>query len=208
MAEPNESEVWTTYYNTLAGRSARPLLLDVIAQFQKEGKTGCAVDLGCGDGTETLALLAAGWRVVAIDKQAEAITRLKAKVSTSHGERLETRVTDFGSAVLPSADLIYAGFSLPFCLPAHFGKLWNSIETSLGDTGRFAGQLFGERDSWATDSDMTFHTLEQARGLLKHFDIENFTEVDKDGQAVSGPKHWHVYNVIAKKKTGTIKVTE
>jgi tellurite methyltransferase len=196
MAQSNESDTWTKYYNAVTGRSVRPLLLNVLTRFQQPGY---ALDLGCGDGTETLALLEAGWHVLAIDKHPEAIARLKEKVPARAASRLETRVIAFENISLPTADLIYAGFSLPFCKPAHFAKLWNSIETSLGNTGRFAGQLFGERDSWAADPNMTFHTLEQVRGLFENFDIEVFKQVDEDGQAVSGPKHWHFYNIIAKK---------
>jgi tellurite methyltransferase len=199
MAQQDKSDVWTNYYKALTGRSPRPLLLNAVARFQKEGRTGYAVDLGCGDGTETLALLEAGWSVLAIDKEAEAIARVRAKVPSHHQEQLETRVVDFETVILPSADLVYAGFSLPFCSPTHFARLWKKIETSLCKGGRFAGQLFGGRDTWATDPDMTFHKIDQARNLFRAFDIEVFTEFDEDGHAVSGPKHWHVYHIIARK---------
>jgi hypothetical protein len=36
--------------------------------------------------------------------------------------------------------------------------------------------------------------------MLKTFKIESFHEMDEDGNAVNGPKHWHVFTVIAKKK--------
>jgi hypothetical protein len=65
--------------------------------------------------------------------------------------------------------------------------------------GRFAGQFFGIHDSWAVNSDMTFHTEEQVRTMLEDFEIESFHEMDEDGAAVSGPKHWHVFTVIARK---------
>jgi tellurite methyltransferase len=59
----NQNEVWTNYYKAVTGRAPRPLLLEVVARFQKKGKDSSlqAIDLGCGDGTETLALLGAGW---------------------------------------------------------------------------------------------------------------------------------------------------
>jgi tellurite methyltransferase len=202
MANQDQSDLWANYYKALTGRSPRPLLLDVVARFQKEAKDSGlqAIDLGCGDGTETLALLGAGWNVLAIDKEVEAIARVRAKAPSRYHEQLETRVADFETVALPSADLVYAGFSLPFCSPAHFAALWNKIETSLYSGGRFAGQLFGDRDSWASDPKMTFHTLEQARNLFRNFDTEAFTEVENDRPTALGEsKHWHVYHVIAKK---------
>jgi hypothetical protein len=46
---------------------------------------------------------------------------------------------------------------------------------------------------------MTFHRLETVKTLLHGFVLEHFQEVDEAGQALSGPKHWHVFNVIARK---------
>lgn len=61
-------------------------------------------------------------------------------------------------------------------------------------------QFFGVRDSWAAQLDMTFHTEHQVRGMLENFEIEQLHEMDEDGKAVSGPKHWHVFTVIARKR--------
>jgi predicted RNA methylase len=62
------------------------------------------VDLGCGDGRETLALLASGWTVVAIDGAPEAIVRLRASVPPDEAERLTTFVGRFHEVALPDAD--------------------------------------------------------------------------------------------------------
>lgn len=198
----NQDEVWTNYYKAITGRAPRPLLLDVMARFQKEEKNSSlqAIDLGCGDGTETLALLEAGWKVLAIDKEAEAIARVRNKISTHHHAQLEFRVAAFETVTLPIADLVYAGFSIPFCSPAHFAELWNKIDGSLRNGGRFAGQLFGDRDSWADNTQMTFHTPLQARDLFRAFNLETFTEVENDRPTALGEsKHWHVYHIIAKR---------
>ena len=42
-----------------------------------------------------------------------------------------------------------------------------SIEQALPPGGRFAGQLFGERDEWADDTAMTFFTATQALRILR-----------------------------------------
>jgi hypothetical protein len=46
---------------------------------------------------------------------------------------------------------------------------------------------------------MTFHTEEQVRALPDKSEIESFHEQDEDGTATSGPKHWHLFTVIARK---------
>ena len=49
---------------------------------------------------------------------------------------------------------------------------------------------------------MIFFTKEQVQQLFKDsFDIIHFNEIEKDGKTGLGKmKHWHIYNVIAKKK--------
>ena len=59
------------------------------------------------------------------------------------------------------------------------------------------------RDSWVNIKEqMVFLSKEQVLELFKNsFDIIEFNEVEKDGKTGLGKmKHWHIYNVIAKKK--------
>lgn len=189
---------WSAYYDLLRGRSPRQLLAQVTARFAAGGSLH-AIDLGFGDGTETLALLSAGWHVYAIDNEPVASQRLWERVPEEHKERLKTAVMAFEDLVLPEADLVHASFSLPFCRPEQFVGMWDKIIRAVAPNGRFAGQFFGVNDSWAHLTDMTFHTEKQVRALLTDFDIESFHEQDEDGQASAGDKHWHIFTVIARK---------
>lgn len=196
MSDENFS--WDDYYNKIQGREPRQLLLDVLAKYPT-GNSLHAIDLGCGDGTETTVLLSRGWHVLAVDGAEAGIKRLLDKVPQEGQVRLRTQVAKFEEVALPSADLIHASYSLPFCHPSQFPALWEKIKNALNPNGRFAGQFFGVRDSWANEPDMTFHTEEQVREMLGEFETEYFHEQDEDGEAASGPKHWHVFTVIAKK---------
>ena len=89
----------------------------------------------------------------------------------------------FTEADLPRAHLIHAGFSLPFCPPQEFPALWARIRQALAPGGVFAGQLFGTRDTWADDPDMTFCTRHQAEVLLDGLDIFRLEETERDGHA-------------------------
>jgi hypothetical protein len=103
---------------------------------------------------------------------------------------------------LPACDLIYAGYSLPFTPPAHFPTLWRQIVAALKPGGRLAGQLFGNRDSWAVDPTMTFQTRAEALALLAPFEVEVLREREEDGNSFRGPKHWHVFDFIARRRAG------
>jgi trans-aconitate methyltransferase len=204
--QPNESEHekreetfnWDDYYKKIQGRAPRQLLLDALAKFPADA-TFHAIDLGCGDGTETAFLLSHRWNVLAVDGEPAAIKRLLDKVPSEVQVHLQTQVAKFEEVVLPQADLIHASYSIPFCHPDHFPALWGKIINALKPGGRFAGQFFGVHDSWADNKEMTFHTEAQVRDMLAGLETEYFHEEDADGQAASGPKHWHVFTVITRK---------
>jgi tellurite methyltransferase len=187
------SSQWGRYY-AAAAETPRDTLVAAAHAF---AEPGFAVDLGCGAGRDTLELLRRGWRVLAIDAQPEAIDRLLARAG---GDRLETQVVRFEDAQWPVADLVNSSFALPFCPPEAFPAIWVRIVASLQPGGRFSGQLFGERDSWASAGDMTFHTRAAAEELFHDFELERFDEVDEDGATALGEaKHWHLFHVVARR---------
>jgi tellurite methyltransferase len=184
---------WSRYYDA-TGEDPRETLLAALDRFTEPG---VAIDLGCGTGRDTVELLRRGWQVVAIDSEEVAIRRLRER--TGDDERLQTQVARYEAAVLPPCELVNASWSLPFCPPEVFGAVWDRIVSSLDAGGRFCGQLCGDRDEWATEDDMTFHTRSEAEELLRDFELERFDEDEEDSQTALGtPKHWHVFNVVAR----------
>lgn len=198
MSEQRET-TWADFYRATAGRPVRELFLRAIKLAGEQGDGRQAIDIGCGDGTETLALLAAGWDVRAIDSSSEGIEILRSRVSAEHRLRLETRVSAIDEAALPAADFIYAGLSLFFCSPAAFEIAWKNLRAALKPGGVIACHLLGPRDSWAGGNGITSHTIEQARALFDGLTLIGLDEIENDRPAVSGPKHWHLFEVIARR---------
>jgi len=186
------------YYKKMDGRRPRQLLLDALEKFPA-GESFHAIDLGCGDGTETATLLSRGWNVLAIDAEQAGIRRLLEKVPIESRSRLQARVAVFEEVILPPTDLVHASDSLPFCHPSHFPALWEKIKNAIRPGGRIAVNFFGVHDSWAHETDKTFHTEEQVRAMVADFEIEYFHEQDEDGEATIGLKHWHRFMVIGVK---------
>ncbi|HBB35206.1 MAG TPA: class I SAM-dependent methyltransferase, partial [Cyanobacteria bacterium UBA9273] len=94
---------WVAYYNAVEGRPPRDTLLAALERFEAEGSEAIsrlAVDLGCGDGRDTVELLKRGWRVLGIDGSPEAIARLLSRPEVM-GKPLETQVNRFETVVLP-----------------------------------------------------------------------------------------------------------
>ena len=108
----------------------------------------------------------------------------------------------FEKIELKKNNLVIANFSLPFCNKNNFKELWNKINDSILKDGYFVGNFFGNNDEWKSiKEEMTFLTREQVIELFKDFEIIEFKEVEKDGTTGLGKmKHWHIFNVIAKKK--------
>ncbi|KAM3095644.1 class I SAM-dependent methyltransferase [Phormidesmis sp. 146-12] len=194
---------WATYYQAVEGRPPRETLLKALASFAAGpfDYPRLAVDLGCGDGRDTVELLHRGWRVLAIDGEQKAFDRLLTRPDLNRG-LLQTQLMRFETLTLPrSVDLINASFCLPFCPPASFPDLWQTIVTSLNPGGRFCGQLFGDRDSWTIYPNRTHHTRQQVEVLLQSLEVEWLDEEEHPGvTAIGEEKHWHIFHIVACKK--------
>lgn len=161
-----------------------------------------AIDLGCGAGRDTKYLIKKGWKVLAIDKEdtSEIISR---KLNNDELEKFNFKCQNFENIELEKNDLLVANFSIPFCNKDYFNEFWNKISNCINLNGYFVGNFFGLNDSWAnTRKQMVFLSKEQVLELFKNsFDIVEFNEVEKDGKTGLGKmKHWHIYNIIAKKR--------
>lgn len=193
---------WDSYYKNRSNQIPRETVLKALELFEKE-KNGnfFAIDLGCGHGADTLELLKRRWKVLAIDNDSNGLKLLNESAMPEWKKNLKTSKQAFEAIKLKECDLLNAGYSIPFCKPEYFEKLWIKIVNSVKEGGRFSGNLFGNRDEWAEIKTMTFNTKDEAKKLFKDFEVEFFEERDEDGFIASGEaKHWHVFSVVAKKK--------
>lgn len=188
----NSDDKWAAYYEYGKGRQVRPLFTEAMARV---GSPGVAIDLGCGDGTETLALLEAGWTVHAVDASPDGIARTAYR-GRAHGDRLTTHLTRLEDFQPPATDLLYSGWTLPFCPPERFDALWSRLRSALRPGGLLVVNLFGPRDDWASETGMTFKTLGQAQAMAEGLVDLSVTETETDGQSFSGPKHWHEIGIM------------
>ncbi|WP_119168061.1 class I SAM-dependent methyltransferase [Algihabitans albus] len=193
---------WSSFYQATDGGLPRRTLLKALDLLESKGSVGFAVDLGCGAGRDTFELLRRGWGVLAIDGESEALQRLKDSGDRPRQTRLEVRLARFEDPdfALPTCDLVNASFSTPFCARPAFDRLWHQIWTSLRPGGCFAGQLLGQRDSWAGQAGITAFDQTELRDLCIGKQVVSCEEVEEDSTTVRGtPKHWHFYHLVLRK---------
>jgi tellurite methyltransferase len=197
MGASNNEPSWAEYYQKVAHRPPRTLLLQAAERY---ATPGLAIDLGCGGGIETQALLQRGWQVIAVDQEPAAIDYVTAHFLPRAEERLTTHCATFTDLALPKADLIWAGLSLPFCPPGQFPVLWEHIRSTLRPGGRFAGDLFGTNHAWRQNPALTFLSREQVLAYLHTFEIELLAECEEERPTTfQGMQHWHGFDIIARK---------
>lgn len=200
---------WPGYFKAVAGGTPRQTLLDALDLFDADesfdSDSAFAIDLGCGEGRDTAELLRRGWTVLATDGHPDAIDLLLARDDLvpveDLAERLTTRVVTFETLdPLPQADLVSASFSLPFCTPEHWDRVWGIVTAAVKPGGRFAGQIFGDRDTWASIPDRSHFQRSALDRMFSGFNLELLREDESDSQDAAGnAKHWHLYHVVARK---------
>lgn len=188
---------WSQFYEQQGGRSVRPTFASALAAWP--GEPGDAIDLGCGDGVEARHLATRGWRVLAIDSDPGVEERVVAGLGPEPSALLEVRSAPFESlGDLPDADFVYAGFALPFCEAERFPYVWADIRDALRPGALFAGEFFGPHDDWFGRPAMNFHDRAGVIGMLAGMEVLQLAEDDRRGMSFEGPKHWHVFHVIAR----------
>ncbi len=205
MNEPGRpTRDWAAYYAKTIKRPPRDTLLHALDNFDAEGgdnRRRLAVDLGAGGGRDVIELLRRGWQVLAIDAAQESAEAIRGRPDLPPDAQIETRTARIEDAHWPECDLVNSSFALPIVAPDLFPVIWQRIVDSVRPAGRFAGQFFGDKDSWVgVRESMTFHTRERALARLSGLDIEMFEEEEDDSTTPRGEtKHWHVFHIVARK---------
>lgn len=192
-----QSQEWLDHYNRTKNYPPAPLLIEAVNYVQNKGH---AIDIGAGATLkDSLYLVSQGFDVTALDKEVAVELAVK-EIGSEHLEACISKFADFDFRE-NRYDLATANYSLPFTEPKMFGAIFEKIKNSLVPGGIFCGQFFGGHDAWHTNKNLTFLSKDNAMAMLDGMEIILFKEKEFDGKTADGnPKHWHVFDIIARKK--------
>ena len=188
---------WDEFYKLTKDKPPSPLLVKAVTHvLHKEA----ALDMGAGALKDTKYLLAEGFeQITVLDKEPLTNTDIKELPN----DRINFIISSFEDFIFPVSayNIVNAQYALPFCSPASFNAMFENLKKSLKPQGIFTGQFFGTNDEWCGQKpDITFHNEQEVRALLSDMEIIELEEYDKDSKLANGsPKHWHYFNIIAKK---------
>ena len=186
---------WEAFYRNTKETPPSALLVQALESVLRKEK---ALDLGAGALKDTKFLLQQGFEVTAVDQE-PVLTEMAEAVGSA---RLHAVVSSFEAFDFPedAYDIANATYALPFNPPETFEAVFRQMKDSLAPGGVFCGQFFGTKDQWNANPRMTFHTKEQVEALLGGLEVIKLAEREWDGRTADGtPKHWHVFDVIARK---------
>ncbi len=192
---------WQEYYRRTRDRPPRATTVFALEAFAREGRQALhCVDLGCGAGRDARILLAAGHRVLAVDRSAEAEAALAA-LPVALRRRLAFRRADLADFTPPPCDLVNASFVL-FTLDAvAFARLWARIRDALRPGGRFAGHLLGPADDWARAGRCPWVDRAVLERLVAGYAVEYLDEERCRSVTPRGlRKRWHVWHLVLRRE--------
>lgn len=212
--EAAERRDWPAYFDRTEHLEPRHTLARALDLFEAgppadapPGTSLLGLDLAAGAGRDTQLMLERGWRVLAIEPEEDGVRRLRTRAFCGEAlgsGHLEILTSDFAAVArsgLPEAHLVNASFALPFCPKGEFPALWRAIDAAIPEGGRFAGQFFGDRDSWSIKEDRTHLTRASVLDLFARYQLNLFEEEDRPAKSAgSAHKHWHVFHVVATKQ--------
>lgn len=185
------------YVKKAKNHPPRPWLVKALVFVNQKEE---ALDLGPGAMVDTKYLVEQGFNhVTAVDASDTA----KEIYQTLPSDKVDYIISSFADYTFTpnTYDLINAQFSLPFNPQDSFSEVFTKLKSSLKKGGIFVGQFFGPNDDWNDNrKTMTFVTKEEVATLLSDLEIIEMVEEENDTKPLVGEiKHWHIFNIIAKK---------
>lgn len=191
--------------NNNAWGESQNKLLDIIMPNLRLGST--FLDLGCGQGKDSLFMAKNNFKVTAIDSSEVAINQLN-KVAESEGlKNLETITTDIRDFQIEKNkyNIIYGSNVLQFLKKDEAEKIIETIKENVAQSGFIILTSFTTDDPSydKTKENRAFFEPKEMLNFFKDFKIIHYFEnivIDQGHASVPGPHRHGVVRIIAQKQ--------
>ncbi len=161
-----------------------------------------ALDLGCGEGADAIALAMMGHEVDAIDRHGESITVLNQKSRNLKINARQQTIESF-SITPRQYGLVVANNSLPFLsdkglIQSKLADMFNG----LGQNGVVAFSLFGPKDGWGNNTNIALFNEKELEQVSKSFPGKTYYQSTEEGYGLTVRKRlkfWHLFRFIGVK---------
>lgn len=204
MQPRSDDRDFAAYNAAQLGRPVRPLARRAVdalpgvdhVETGVRSSSPVAIELGSGAGIEARFLAESGFHVHALDGDPSVWPQLD-MLRETHG--IAPVIADLETLdALPAADLILSCATLSFLRREAFDPLWRLVREALRPGGVLAADLFGDRDDWA-GTEGTYLSRGEVEDLLDGLEVLELAEEERDGRSFAGPKHWHTFQVLARR---------
>lgn len=190
---------WKNYFDRTSIGNPNKLVSNFFeAGVYQEAANITILDLGAGNGNDSIFLLNKGYSVYAVDFQDESITRIRSKIREDTKQNIKLIKSSFQNIewqTLPKFDVIIAINSISFINEDDFNHLWSKIINQLKPNGVLITRLFGSNLSWPNMENMTLLDKSQVTKLTNGLEvIQNNEEFYEENGLTQ-----HAYNLILKK---------
>ena len=152
-----------------------------------------ALDIGAGNGRDSIFLRDQGFLVDAIDPSPESRQIIGEIEAVRY---IQSNIVGFK---LEKYDLVNASLIFPFLDRVEFEEFWMQLSESIAPQGVVCGHFFGEND-WKVAAGTAWGLSKaECMDLMNQYDIKYFNEFDDQGIVQSGgKKRKHSYSFVLK----------
>ncbi len=196
-----EPDGWRRFLEGTAARAPLPFFARAMLYVDGDsGRDRLAIDLGCGGGADTFALLERGWRVHSVDASPTSQRLIAERLDPEYEGRVTVEIGRFDELDLPQADLVYAQMSLPFSGSDLESSTANALD-AVRPGGAFAVHFFGSDDEWIDEVNVAYVNRRWIEEQFGEFVDVTIDEVNQEGPygLEGGLKRWHYYFALAKR---------